>query len=335
VLRFVVDPMDNSRLPQVIAELDGDGNVVAGYVYGDDLIRMRRDGQNAYYHYDGNHSTRFLTDAAGAVTDTYAYDAFGNLVAGSGSTVNYYLFSGQQYDPNLGFYYLRARYYQPSSGRFLSMDPYMGNIYDPISLHKYLYAHNNPVNLHDPTGLFAMTLGGLSATVSISQMISFHMPTVFKGGLLIIGITTIWRPAFQMRNSALDKMASGALGPMGWDAAMKQYQAAHQLIQLGAGWMTLSAQMVDIAFIGLGFKDMAKAVLFAPRLTVHTVQVSRFVQTYTRIEYDGQRLLIEASRLSITEVRTMHAVFTDWSKAIFEGTQLFFNILHEIQGQTG
>ena len=53
----------------------------------------------------------------------------------------------QQFDPIAGFYYLRARYMDPSIGRFTSMDAYGGNIYDPVSLHKYIYANANPIIL--------------------------------------------------------------------------------------------------------------------------------------------------------------------------------------------
>jgi RHS repeat-associated protein len=60
--------------------------------------------------------------------------------------------SGEQYDSDLGLYYLRARYYNPATGRFLSRDPEEGKAYDPQSLHKYLYAGGDPVNRVDPRG---------------------------------------------------------------------------------------------------------------------------------------------------------------------------------------
>jgi RHS repeat-associated protein len=60
--------------------------------------------------------------------------------------------SGEQFDPDLGLYYLRARYYNPATGRFLSRDPLDGNAIDPASLHKYLYANGDPVNRIDPSG---------------------------------------------------------------------------------------------------------------------------------------------------------------------------------------
>ncbi len=104
------------------------------------------------YGYDGHGSVRQLTNPAGAITDSYDYDAFGNLINSTGSTPNNYLFAGEQYDPALDLYYNRARYLNTTTGRFWSMDTDEGNDQDPISLHKYLYANANPVNGTDPTG---------------------------------------------------------------------------------------------------------------------------------------------------------------------------------------
>ena len=112
----------------------------------------------SYYGYDGQRSVRQLMDIDGGVTDTYDHDAYGNLLARTGSTPNNYLYTGQQWDPDLGMYYLRARYYSPSTGRFWSADSHEGESQDPQSLHKYVYAQNNPVNRIDPSG-FASYVG--------------------------------------------------------------------------------------------------------------------------------------------------------------------------------
>ena len=93
-----------------------------------------------------------MTDPAGAVTDTYQYDAFGNKINSTGTTANEFLYRGEQYDADLGLYYLRARYYNPLTGGFLSRDPNEGQIKVPATLHKYLYAQGDPVNRADPKG---------------------------------------------------------------------------------------------------------------------------------------------------------------------------------------
>jgi RHS repeat-associated protein len=95
---------------------------------------------------------RELLNSLGAVTDTYAYDAFGNTVAQTGSTVNEFLYRGEQFDTGLGMYYLRARYYVPRTGRFLTQDIETGTAGKPITQHKYIYAYADPANGIDPSG---------------------------------------------------------------------------------------------------------------------------------------------------------------------------------------
>lgn len=138
---FLVDK--NRPFAQVLVETAGATTV--SYVHGDDLISMKRSTGTSYYLYDGQMSTRQLTNPAQTVTDTYTYDAFGIELYHTGTTVNNYKYTGEQYDPNMGFYYLRARYYNQGTGRFVTMDPFPGTVFDPMSLHKYLYAHANPV----------------------------------------------------------------------------------------------------------------------------------------------------------------------------------------------
>ena len=86
------------------------------------------------------------------------------MASHTGSTVNPFLFNAQQFDGASGDYYLRARYYDQSNGRFLSQDPYSGNSNDPVSLHRYLYAAGDPANNCDPSG--NETLSELTVTLT-------------------------------------------------------------------------------------------------------------------------------------------------------------------------
>jgi RHS repeat-associated protein len=123
-----------------------------------------------FYQYDGQLSTRQLTDTAGGATDTYTYDAFGVLLAFSGTTPNVYLYGGEQLDPNIGFYYLRARYYAQALGRFITTDPERGSIFDPASLHRYLYANANPITFGDPSGKFVQGLIAAVGTIVLADI---------------------------------------------------------------------------------------------------------------------------------------------------------------------
>ncbi|MFL0800735.1 MAG: tandem-95 repeat protein [Agarilytica sp.] len=166
---FIVD--ENTDYAQVLEEVVSDTTTVA-YSYGHDLINQDRAGSFSYYHYDGLGSTRSLSDDLGSLTDEYDYEAFGEVLNETGSTVNNYKFTGEQYDAGLGQYYLRARYYDQGIGRFTQMDTWMGINDEPITLNKYLYANVDPGNRVDPTGHFAGGIGGQMAAI---------------GGLAILG----------------------------------------------------------------------------------------------------------------------------------------------------
>jgi len=144
----------NRDFAQVIREFSPSRDI--HYTHGDDLIGQQSAAGAFYYHYDGLGSTRALTDNTEAVTDTYDYEAFGDLLNRTGLTDNNYLYTGEQYDPNLDQYYLRARYYNQGIGRFTQMDTFQGAASDPITLHKYLYASADPVNNIDPSGNFSL-----------------------------------------------------------------------------------------------------------------------------------------------------------------------------------
>jgi RHS repeat-associated protein len=154
--RFLVDP--NQPYAQVLEEYSPSGTVQVAYVYGLDLISQTQGGATSYFHTDGLGSTRVLTDSTGNVLNTYNYNPFGEILNSSGTTNNKYLFAGEQFDSTLGDYYLRARFYDPNSGRFTRRDSYEGSLSNPLSLHRYSYAHNNPVNNIDPSGLSIASL---------------------------------------------------------------------------------------------------------------------------------------------------------------------------------
>ncbi|AFZ10677.1 RHS repeat-associated core domain protein (plasmid) [Oscillatoria nigro-viridis PCC 7112] len=156
----------------------------ASYVYGLDLISQERGNVDSYYLVDGLGSTRGLANASGAMTDTYTYDAFGNLIASAGGTANDYLFAGEQFDPSLGDYYLRQRYYDTDTGRFTRRDTYEGSFEDPMSLHKYLYGNANPVTYTDPTGLFSA--GEAQAAADIANTLAGIQ---WESGSYLIGAT--------------------------------------------------------------------------------------------------------------------------------------------------
>lgn len=160
---YVVD--HNTQYAQVLLETDATGNATA-YTRGLALLEQNRNGTSSYFHADTLGSTKQLSDGSGAVTDSYAYTAFGRQRTASGATANSYRFTGEQFDEGMGQYYLRARYYDPVTGRFTARDSFPGYDDKPITLHRYVYAGNDPVMYTDPSGHF-MSAGGAMVGASI------------------------------------------------------------------------------------------------------------------------------------------------------------------------
>jgi len=136
----------------LIEETNSTGSVVARYSQGlniDEPLVGLRSGTTSYYEADGLGSVTTLSNAAGAVSNNYTYDSFGNLVASSGSIVNNFRYTGREWDPETSLYYYRARYYDQSTGRFLTEDPAGFDVNTDF----FAYVGNSPLNWTDPLGL--------------------------------------------------------------------------------------------------------------------------------------------------------------------------------------
>ena len=105
-----------------------------------------------YFNYDKRGSTTVILSPDGSYKKDYYYDTFGNTEEGGGSFYNETQYTGAINDRSTGMYYMNARYYNPSTGRFRTQDKYSGNPYDPWTQNLYAYCGNNPVNFLDPTG---------------------------------------------------------------------------------------------------------------------------------------------------------------------------------------
>jgi RHS repeat-associated protein len=173
---FLVDTLNPTGYAQVLDELQNN-TVTRSYNWGlqqvsetqlTDAPPPANPWTTSYYGFDGHGSVRYLTDSTGVVTDIYDYDAFGNLINSTGSTPNNYLFAGEQFDPDLGLYYNRARYLDMHLGRFWGMDTEEGDDDDPVSLHKYLYTEADPIDGLDPSGHDDLAGVMMVASMSVS-----------------------------------------------------------------------------------------------------------------------------------------------------------------------
>ena len=139
---------------QLVMELSEGGKVQKRYIRGNDLVYADK-GENTekqYYLTDPHGNVVQLTDESGKVIKTYEYDSFGNEVKPDGKDDNPFRYCGEYYDKETGEIYLRARYYQPAAGRFLTRDTYTGEEDELLSLNLYTYCENDGLNNVDPDG---------------------------------------------------------------------------------------------------------------------------------------------------------------------------------------
>ena len=146
---------------EAVAEEESDGNVIR-YIRRLGLISSDSEKAKTYYHYVSDEQgsiTHVINgeekesgelpqeDVQSRVLNHYEYDAFGNTIRCEEQVHNRFRYTGEQYDPLTGQYYLRARYYNPVSDRFTQEDTYYGD-----GLNLYAYCKNNPVVYYDPSG---------------------------------------------------------------------------------------------------------------------------------------------------------------------------------------
>ena len=197
--------------------VEGSTATLTCYTLGDDVIAQKKTywqwvvsqwelqstGNTQYLLYDGHGSTRQLAeyDTEVSIVDSFSYDAYGVLLqnesvasANPGKVAQQatsLLYAGEHFDIDSQNYYLRARWYDSLSGRFNRMDPFVGNNQDPQSLHKYLYAHCNPVMNIDPSG---------RTTSAIELNISFVIGALL---VFILVATTVLNPVWRRANRQL------------------------------------------------------------------------------------------------------------------------------------
>ncbi|WP_426984539.1 RHS repeat domain-containing protein [Brevibacillus borstelensis] len=139
---------------RVIEELDKNGQLKAQNIWGNELLSRKDVAANkrGYYLYNSHGDVVKVVGENGEELNRYEYDTWGNLTAKTEGMSNPFTYSWEILDGETGFYYLRARYYDPTVGRFISEDTDKGQVDNPLSLNRYTYTWNNPLRYLDPTG---------------------------------------------------------------------------------------------------------------------------------------------------------------------------------------
>ncbi len=149
------------------------------YLYGLGRIGSDASGGWGYHLGDALGTLRQLTGASGEITRTQSFEPFGAPLSSSGTATSEFGFTGEQ-DDIAGLVFLRARFYYPSSGRFITKDRFPGFSSLPTTLHPYIYGINNPIRFNDPSGqviniLAILGIGGLAG--GIANVASYLLST--------------------------------------------------------------------------------------------------------------------------------------------------------------
>jgi RHS repeat-associated protein len=142
-------------LSQLALERDGNNALLRRYLYGARRISMRSGTSDYYFHHDALGSVRNVTSSTGATQWTDTYEPFGAIRSetknAGGAPDNFMKFTGEYLDPT-GLYYVRARQYDPTSGRFTQVDP-VSFSKSATTMSDYLYAGDEPTVMVDPSGM--------------------------------------------------------------------------------------------------------------------------------------------------------------------------------------
>jgi RHS repeat-associated protein len=269
-INFIND--SGGSLAQVLVEADASWQVLHGYGYGIQRISQRSPASAQFYLQDAA-SVVALADAAANLSEVYRYDSFGFPSGNSGG--NPYLFDGEAFDAETSLIYLRARYFDPSLGRFLGRDPVLGSTNSPDTFNPYVFADDDPVNLADPSGLDTFQLGGQFSYSIVSPAKINQYSFSLQG---ILGINT-WNP-LDWRFGFTTNLAGGhswgtpgiALGVLvsQSEAAKPQYLAGPAVYAGGlladegaiggqASYNVPRGPLVRSVFVGLGAGDSVDA----------------------------------------------------------------------------
>jgi RHS repeat-associated protein len=228
--QYLVDP---TGIGSVEGEFDGSGNLVSHFANGLGLESTAPASGNAdFYQFDDSGNTATVTGAGGSVLDAYTFLPYGEKLATSGTASNPFTYVGQfgVADEADGLYYMRARYYDPSVGRFVSEDP--NGLAGGINL--YRYARNSPANRWDPLGLKDTSNEctdneeGLAVALDTEFFVGGSLP---QGGLvsslsLLRDILSLDKGGFQPYvNVGLDTLAMRLGGLPGFVIGLEQYWA--------------------------------------------------------------------------------------------------------------
>jgi RHS repeat-associated protein len=167
----------------------------SGYVHADGVLAQVSGGAPRYLLGDALGSVRGASDADGALIGSADYEVFG-AVRGTSSTGSVFDFTGEQTDAESGLIHLRARQYDPRTGRFLSRDVVQPNAPGTQGYNLYAYTANNPTTFTDPSGQVpGTTLGKPTTAIILTPLFAEEAQRTWQAvGIVRMGEATVTRP---------------------------------------------------------------------------------------------------------------------------------------------
>lgn len=284
IQKTVVEPVETTvhyyyAGNQIIEERNTENTVIATYLYGigiDDILQMRRNGQDYWYHKNYLGSVVALTDGQGSVVERYEYDPYGKLtIYGvtdsmlAHSTVgNIYYFTGREYDFETGLYHYRARTLHPGLGRFMQQDPML--YVDAMGL--YHYVGNMPTRMVDPKGFFSIGIhkdiieAALKASVLYDGASPFSERLLYGAGVRADIVGLIYKEDNHMDNRATFEEVQTA-----WSQLNSSIQ--EDLNDIGWG---------NILFGGKDVKDFGRHLHNVADFYAHSNYVDLYISYYQK-----------------------------------------------------
>ena len=190
-LEYMLDSGFNKLLARYTHSPLAPDDVLAADITADGVTaQLAQNSGTAIYIKDAQGTVTDITDSAGSKLMHYVYSAFGELigikdaygadVTSAPPVATSFTYTGREHDSESGYYYYRARYYDPAIGRFMQKDPHPGKLnLSTTVVNAYAYVSNNPQNMTDPTGMFSWfekAIIGVGAAIAAVAVALFFLP---------------------------------------------------------------------------------------------------------------------------------------------------------------
>ena len=318
----------NRQNTEALSEYAGSSALKADYTYGNGRLSTSNAaaegvlGQTAPASYisNGQNSVQTLLGDAGTALASYSYGPFGETTAsalgqksGTALQASFYGYNGENFDSLSNLQYLRARYYDPASGRFTAADTTPGTLLDPLTQNAYSYAGNDPVNFSDPSGHSWLSNIG-NAIVSGAKAVAGAVVTAAKtvATAVVSAARTVANAVVSTVRTVANAVASGARTVYNAVTGGAQY-VYNNYIQPGAQWVNNNVVQPAVSNLAyLATVATNSATNMAQYLQAGGTYLKDMAQTYTQmlVSKANEFICTTSNRISNSDTTTGSLMLT-------------------------